>query len=96
MTYTKSLQKLRISGASFKAKKRGENGDRRKTAVNHFNDQKNMCNWNQPVTAAQNKDGIITFTCPCGHETKMMLNGFYMPIDGYTTHCDTHPDHDAN
>lgn len=89
------VDKARKNALAFKRKKRRAAGDRRKTSANRFNDMpahERLCDWNQTVTASQNKDGVVTLTCPCGHKTMMRIdvcNDIYP--DGLTKHNETHP-----
>ena len=91
---TAAIGKARASASAFKSKNRRAAGDGRKTLANCFNDKPEIdrrCSWNQPVTAAQNKNGEVTFTCPCGHKSLMRLdscNDIY--FDGLTKHNETH------
>lgn len=94
MTHTTSaIEKARASTRAFKRKKRTCDG--RKTPANRFNDKpahERLCDWNQTVTASQNKDGVVTLTCPCGHKSQMRIDGcFDICFDALPKHNDSHP-----
>lgn len=91
----KAVNKARKNARYYNCKMSRDAGDRRKTSANRFNDMpahERLCDWNQTVTASQNKDGVVTLTCPCEHTTMMRIdvcNDIYP--DGLTKHNETHP-----
>jgi hypothetical protein len=96
MSHTQAaLNKARASASAFKSKNSRAAGDGRKTEANRFNDRpedERRCAWCQPVTASQNKDGVVTLTCPCGHTTWSVPGPCHDPyFDGLTDHNDSHP-----